>query len=1541
VSGPVPDPRTFGRITADGEFIVRRFPAYEFVGREWLFDLADDIRSARRQMILVGEPGAGKSTFAARIAELWNCPRHFIRADNMSGVSGTDARSFLVRIGAQLREKYGPEIFQHAIKGSTQVTVGWAGDRAQVTGRVIDELYQLPFLENGRDVKVRVGVATSGAVVYGERIHKVYDLSLALEPRTLLHAAVLWPLEQLYSLYPEERVVLVIDALDEARQGGGILDVIPKSSDAAFPRNLALLMTSRHGSHLAAFPADDLIDLNCNLYREDRRRDTLAYIRRRAGEEPLRDAFELWDGERRRRWTSRVAEESQDNALYLYHFFNEAAQAVRAGDGQLNRLPVPKGLDEIYRFFAVERIRRGLADTVQLTASVPVSQEMDGRLHALPGVQSVGVEGAKVTILCDDANAVLNAVLASRFPIAGVEIRQGAASGQWEETYLPVLGVLAVCREPLERETIAGFARVKVEFVDSILAQIEQFLRERDRCWRFYHPSFAEYLLDAARNRDFPIDGRASHRRIAAYYGGQQLEQVAVEPFTPADEYAHRHLSAHLLQAEEQDVLFALVDNRGWFEAQRSRNPSQAQYLNDLEQARQAAETEDDAAIARSEHGPLLHREVWCALAASSVRSLLSQMPVELLDLAIDTGLWPASWALVAARQFSEGFLRFEALLTVAARLGVDERERVVREALEQASEHRSNLAGYLSELAPYARILSERDLQTCLDLVRSGGDPSEKARQLKELAAFAPAEWQEGLTAEITAAARELEDPEEQAEAQPDGSEKLAAIRELVMGTESRSRMVSEFYDGRGISEEEAEEALAASLAVPWVDEPAGPFHSNQARGRALTAVARILSGRFLQAAITASRELGEPDRNYALAAAAKRLAETGLPTQGIELTREIADDFEAVKSLAEIGEKLVDEADFGACLNAAVRSGDAPHPWVRWVLAVRLAELGRSDRAIALARSIDSLWHKANALAGVAAALREPPDRKLVHEALSVSADDAVQSMLSSADEGTPLMRMAQRLARDGRYEEAQAAARSFPMLAEALTTVAKVLPGEMRKEVAREALAAGQRVGDGRARIEVILRCLGNYRPPVVDLDDLLADTLKEIKLLNSNDRATAVATIGPMLPDSLRHRAIEAARDIEDTNWRLHALAKLWQTLPESASQGLESEVTQLAESEEWGSDRLDGFCTFVALLDANRQRAVLQRMTRFPRGIARVGSLLSEEVQREAVAVARAFENPRDRVIALSGLAPVLPEEVQREVLGLIREEIAAMKPDPAPSRVTAIKKHLRRMWGVENPADLLPIFLRHLADAVVPEAIALAREIDDKRERAPVLLEIGFRVTELGRLEMALELAADLDWAEGDRSGSIPSLRAAIVLGVLVEMPDARRRPLVRTMLRDVRRIPAEAARGFALAALVPFVDGWRRAVLFRVVLACANRGASAEERAAVFRLVLPEMPQELADETRQALERAFREIYFDDQLRAGLLNDMARRTASLPMTKICDLWRQSVPAIAARRRESAIADLPSVIAWLFQLGGDWMATAVTQAVADVGRRWP
>ncbi len=69
--------------------ISTRYNADKFVGREWLIEevvrFKDD--EDRRHLIIVGEPGSGKSAIVTYLAELWNCPRYFIRVDNTVGLS--------------------------------------------------------------------------------------------------------------------------------------------------------------------------------------------------------------------------------------------------------------------------------------------------------------------------------------------------------------------------------------------------------------------------------------------------------------------------------------------------------------------------------------------------------------------------------------------------------------------------------------------------------------------------------------------------------------------------------------------------------------------------------------------------------------------------------------------------------------------------------------------------------------------------------------------------------------------------------------------------------------------------------------------------------------------------------------------------------------------------------------------------------------------------------------------------------------------------------------------------------------------------------------------------------------------------------------------------------------------------------------------------------------------------------------------------------------------------------------------------------------
>src|SRR5947209_14627390 len=127
----------FGLITTAQDAIQARFNPTSFVGRQWLIKEIEEFIADehRRHLIIVGEPGSGKSALVAYLAQQWNCVRHFIRVDSIGGVTGTDPRHFLISIGAQLYQKYGREIFDSQNGGNTSVNVGLARDRSEVVGR--------------------------------------------------------------------------------------------------------------------------------------------------------------------------------------------------------------------------------------------------------------------------------------------------------------------------------------------------------------------------------------------------------------------------------------------------------------------------------------------------------------------------------------------------------------------------------------------------------------------------------------------------------------------------------------------------------------------------------------------------------------------------------------------------------------------------------------------------------------------------------------------------------------------------------------------------------------------------------------------------------------------------------------------------------------------------------------------------------------------------------------------------------------------------------------------------------------------------------------------------------------------------------------------------------------------------------------------------------------------------------------------------------------------------------------------------------------
>lgn len=503
-----------------------------FVGREWLRDEVVRFQndSERHHLIIVGEPGSGKSAFITYLSDLWGCPHYFMRAGNLDTAAGASARAFLLSIGGQLADKYGSDIFGQS-SDSIIVQVGVTTDGSQIVGRDIDRRYTLPFLA-GRSqgsVTVRAGL-TKGSRITGQKVREWYDFSTAVDESTLLHSCILEPLCQLARRDPQHCVLILVDALDEAahRPSPTILNVIPRTDDPQFPTNLKLLMTSRPGEHLLVFHPED--QLRLSEHKLENLSDTRLYIETRFKEEPLETFVGRLPEAERDNLIERIEDRSAGNFLYLFHFLNAASAAVAAGRS-LDELPIPQGLDEIYRFFAINEIKS------------------DADLKTW--------QGAYLPLL--KTFAIIREPVSKKLLAAFAQVDLSA-----------------------------------VDFVVARLSQFLTTIEDEEGVrFAFYHMDFAEYLLDTGRNKDFTLDPAEIHKHIADFFCGTSGRPVNLESEWVPRDYAFNNLPYHVLHGYGFERLDSLVargnDKIEWAEAHYKHFSSYVRYLDGVSFAASAA----------------------------------------------------------------------------------------------------------------------------------------------------------------------------------------------------------------------------------------------------------------------------------------------------------------------------------------------------------------------------------------------------------------------------------------------------------------------------------------------------------------------------------------------------------------------------------------------------------------------------------------------------------------------------------------------------------------------------------------------------------------------------------------------------------------------------------------------------------------------------------------------------------------------------------------------------------------------------------------
>lgn len=298
------------------DFIAER--THDFTGREWVFDEIErwlDNPEGPTFFVITGEPGIGKSAIAARLTQA---------CDNLA------AYHFCIARDATTID---PTLFARSL--SLQL--------CRIDG------FALGILEENKiDLRVVQNIQANYGSAIGARIGNL-TVNAPSGAAAFTHA-VIQPLKALFTHGYDEKVILLVDALDEAVQHTGSETIVDLLANAgALPSQVRLVLTSRpEGSVLRQFDERQIPHLRLDAGRPENLADIRRYVHRQLGAtKELRTRLAAQDV-LPEAFVDRVTAASQGNFLYVVWLLS----AIAAGSQRFDVLAVlPQGLDGIYREF--------------------------------------------------------------------------------------------------------------------------------------------------------------------------------------------------------------------------------------------------------------------------------------------------------------------------------------------------------------------------------------------------------------------------------------------------------------------------------------------------------------------------------------------------------------------------------------------------------------------------------------------------------------------------------------------------------------------------------------------------------------------------------------------------------------------------------------------------------------------------------------------------------------------------------------------------------------------------------------------------------------------------------------------------------------------------------------------------------------------------------------------------------------------------------------------------------------------------------------
>jgi hypothetical protein len=323
-------------------------------------------------------------------------------------------------------------------------------------------------------------------------------------------------------------------------------------------------------------------------------------------------------------------------------------------------------------------------------------------------------------------------------------LAQADGAQNWRTLYRPVIGLLAVAREPISVAWLSDLSGCDREDINNpVLYRLRRFLNcDADR-WRILHRSFSDFLQDT-------LDLAARHAAVARFYA---------EPasWVKHEGYASRHLTAHLAAAGDLSGILRLFDDGTWYENQVTEDPTGVRYDTDLHHAYSLAARADSEATARGRPAPALAHEIKHALILSTLADQWTSIPAHTIVTLLHVGVLSDVQALGLVEKM-DSRVQGRVLVTLVPALSQPLLPRAVELARRSDPEQHAEALLALSELTSGER--RTELLDEALKAARAVDDDMSKASLLCRTSAGLASEVREACITEARALATAAKDP-------------------------------------------------------------------------------------------------------------------------------------------------------------------------------------------------------------------------------------------------------------------------------------------------------------------------------------------------------------------------------------------------------------------------------------------------------------------------------------------------------------------------------------------------------------------------------------------------------------------------------------------------------------------------------------------------------------------------------------------------------------------------------------------------------------